>query len=205
MSEALSKSGFAVDIPCTTIAGEPAWYAVQTMYRHEQRIARDLTTKGFTTYLPLMRETRQWSDRKKVLEVPAFSGYVFVRHDASAVSRVRVLETTGVVRMLGDNHAPVPVSDVEIESLQRIFENNIACTRCQYLTLGTMVEVKRGVLAGVRGRLIRINSCLRLVLSVSTVSQSISVEVNLEDVEPLNGISDTHSCSRVFAAVVHEV
>ena len=187
VSEALSKIGrissgseyaLAANSSCA------AWYAVQTLYRHEQRIARDLTAKGFLTYLPLLRETRQWTDRKKTIEVPAFSGYLFARHDASSRNRVRILETSGVVRMLGDNHSPVPIADFEIESLQRMLESNVACQRCTNLTAGAMVQVKSGPLAGIRGRLIRIQNGLRLVLSVSSVQQAISVEVDLNDVEP---------------------
>jgi transcription antitermination factor NusG len=163
------------------------WYAVQTLYRYEQRIARDLTVKGFETYLPLLRETRQWTDRKKVIQVPAFGGYVFVRQEASLRNRVRVLETSGVVRILGDNHAPVAIPEIEVQSLRRMLESDTSCRRCEYLTLGTMVEVKRGALTGIRGRLVRIHNRLRLVLSVATVSQAISVEVDFEDVEAVAG------------------
>jgi transcription antitermination factor NusG len=185
MGEALSKIG-GLAIAARSAIAHPAWYAVQTLYRHEQRIAGDLAMKGFTTYLPLIRETRQWTDRKKVIAVPAFSGYIFVRHDASLASRVRLLETTGVLRLLGDNHSPVPIPDIEVESLRRMLESNMTCTRCDYLAIGSLVQVKSGVLAGVRGRLSRVNSSLRLVLSVSTVSQAISVEVAPDDVEPAN-------------------
>lgn len=185
MGEAFPKSVFPLDFSATANLSNTAWYAVQTVYRHERRIVRDLIAKGFVTYLPLIRETRQWTDRKKVLEMPAFGGYVFVRHDASLRSRVRVLETAGVVRMLGDNHAPVPIADVEIESLRRMLESDVCCKKCEYLTVGTMVQIKRGALSGIIGRLLRVNNSLRLVLSVSTVSQAISVEVDLEDVEPL--------------------
>jgi transcription antitermination factor NusG len=189
VGEALSKIDRSLDFARKPAAPRAAWYAVQTLYRHEQRIAHDLAVKGFATYLPLMREIRQWTDRKKVIDVPAFGGYIFVRHDASLPSRVRVLETAGVLRMLGDNHAPVPVPDIEIESLRRMLESNTGCKRCDYLPVGTMVQVKSGVLAGIQGRLSRTNNSLRLVLSVSTVSQAISVEVDLEDVEPIARIA----------------
>jgi transcription termination/antitermination protein NusG len=185
MSATVSKPGSRSGSPSGDAFRGAAWYAVQTLYRHEQRIASDLTVKGFPTYLPLLSETRQWRDRKKVVEVPVFSGYVFVRHDATLSSRVRVLATTGVVRMLGDNHAPVPVADFEIESLRRTLQTNVPCKKCEPLAVGTMVRVKRGALDGVRGRLVRVNSGLRLVLSVSTISQAVSVEVDLEDVEPV--------------------
>jgi transcription antitermination factor NusG len=163
------------------------WYAVQTLYRYEQRIARDLTAKGFETYLPLLRETRQWTDRKKIIHVPAFGGYIFVHQEASLHNRVRVLETSGVVRILGDNHSPVAIPEIEIQSLRRMLESDASCRKCEYLTVGTMVEVKRGALTGIRGRLVRIHNSLRLVLSVATVSQAISVEVGLEDVELVAG------------------
>jgi transcription antitermination factor NusG len=179
-----SKIDYGFDAHSQRSTSSTAWFAVQTNYRHENRVSRDLKSKGFETYLPLLRETRQWSDRKKTVEVPAFDGYVFVRHDDSLKTRVCVLQTLGVVRVLGDNHSPVPIPDSEIESLQRTLFSNLDCKRCDSLAVGTMVEVKRGVLAGIRGRLLHYQNSLRLVLSVSTVSQAISVEVNLQDVEP---------------------
>ncbi len=190
VSEVLSKIDSQIDMgvgagyALRAATSSAAWYAIQTLCRYEQRISRELTAKGFPTYLPLLRETRQWTDRKKVIESPVFGGYIFVRHDASPRSRVRVLETSGVVRMLGDNHAPVPVADFEIESLRRTLESNVACQRCEYPALGALVKIQTGPLAGISGRLVRIHNRLRLVLSVSTVRQAISVEVDLKDVQP---------------------
>lgn len=190
VGEALSNIHSGLRFQTATGARDTAWYAVQTLYRHEQTVSRDLTVKGFPTYLPLLRETRQWTDCKKIVAIPAFSGYIFVRHDATLRNRVKVLQTAGVVRMLGDNHAPVPIADQEIESLRRVLDSNLPCKKCECPAVGAMVQVKSGVLAGVRGRLIRINNSLRLVLSVSTVSQAVSVEVDLADVEPLHEVSE---------------
>ena len=92
-----------------------AWYAVQTGYRCEQRVALGLTTKGLETYLPLLSETHQWKDRRKLVDVPAFSGYLFVHFEPSLRNRVKVLETNGVVRLLGGNHVPNRISEYEIE------------------------------------------------------------------------------------------
>lgn len=161
---------------------DTAWYAVQTMYRHEQRISRDLAAKGFPTYLPLLRETHQWSDRRKIVEAPAFSGYVFVRQQVSARSRVRVLETPGVVSILGSNHTPAPIPDDEIESLRRMIEKGGDCERCACPEVGDLVEVKHGPLAGLRGRLLEVRKGFRLILAIQAVSQAISAEVRLEDV-----------------------
>jgi transcription termination/antitermination protein NusG len=164
----------------------PAWFAVQTGYRYEQRVATGLISKGFETYLPLLSEVHQWKDRRKVVEMPAFSGYLFVQYEPNLRNRVKVLETSGVVRLLGGNHAPNQISDVEIDALRRTLSSGVACDRCDALIPGTMVLVKRGPLAGVQGRLVRFKNNLRLVVAISVFSQAISAELGLNDVEAIH-------------------
>jgi len=163
------------------------WYAVQTAYRCEQRAARDLTSKGFNIYLPLLRQTHRWKDRWKVVEVPAFSGYLFVNYESTLRERVRILETSGIIRLLGGNHTPLPVPEQEIEAVRRAVESGVDCLQCDSLVPGARVEVKRGPLAGLRGRLVRFKSGLRLVIAISVFSHAISAEVGLNDVEALHG------------------
>ncbi|MGA2349499.1 MAG: UpxY family transcription antiterminator [Terracidiphilus sp.] len=164
----------------------PAWFAVQTAYRCEQRVAAALTTKGVRTYLPLLREVHQWKDRRKVVDVPAFSGYLFVYQEPSLRNRVRVLETSGIVRLLGGNHSPSPVSELEIEAVRRALDSNAPCERCDVLTPGALVRVTQGPLAGVQGRLARIKNSLRLIITISVFSQAISAELGLNDVEAVH-------------------
>ena len=196
MGEACSSSEIKIgEMP---LAEKPhhAWYAVQTAYRCEQRVALGLSTKGFTTYLPLLREVHQWKDRRKLIEVPAFSGYLFLHYDPSLRNRVKVLETNGVVRLLGGNHAPSQISEVEIEAVRRTLGSSVPCDRCDALTPGTLVKVTRGPLAGVQGRLARIKNSLRLIVTVSVFSQAISAELNLSDVEALHDRSGTGHAER---------
>jgi transcriptional antiterminator NusG len=165
------------------------WYAVQTSYRSEQRVAQALITKGLNTYLPLLRETHQWTDRKKTIDVPAFSGYLFVNYEPTLRNRVKVLETNGVVRMVGGNHTPSPIPVEEIEVVRRTLASGVACDRYDGLTPGAKVRVIRGPLAGVHGQLVRIKNSLRLVVAISVFSQAISAELGLNDVEALQDYS----------------
>ncbi|MGD0939049.1 MAG: UpxY family transcription antiterminator [Terracidiphilus sp.] len=171
-----------IEVPHTKNPDQ-AWYGVQTAYRCEQRVASGLTAKGFNTYLPLLREVHQWKDRRKTIEVPAFTGYLFVHYEPSLRNRVKVLETSGIVRLLGGNHAPSPISEVEIEAVRRTLGSSVPCGRCDALTPGTLVEVTRGPLAGVQGRLARIKNNLRLIVTISVFSQAISAELSLSDVQ----------------------
>jgi transcription antitermination factor NusG len=173
-----------------------AWYGVQTAYRCEQRVASGLTAKGFKIYLPLLQEVHQWKDRRKPVEVPAFSGYLFVHFEPGLRDRVKVLETNGIVRLLGGNHTPSPISEIEIEAVRRVLGSNVPCDRCDALTPGTLVQVTRGALAGVQGRLARIKNNLRLIVTISVFSQAISAELNLGDVEAVHDRSRSSFADR---------
>jgi len=163
----------------------PQWFAVQTRYRYEQRVASDLAAKGIENYLPVLREVHNWKDRKKQVEVPAFGGYLFTRFEATQCNRVRVLETTGVVRLLGHQGELEAVPECEIESLRRSLESGAPCTRHPYLANGTLLRIERGPLSGLEGRLVRTANALRLVVCVASVGQAIAVEVDREDVAPI--------------------
>jgi transcription antitermination factor NusG len=160
----------------------PQWFAVQTRYRYEQRVARNLTAKSVENYLPLLREVHAWKDRRKSLEVPAFGGYLFVRLEEAQCSRVRVLETAGVVRLLGHHGGLDPVPEREIESLRLSLASGAPCMRHPYLAAGTLLRIERGPLKGLEGRLVRTANALRVVVCVASVGQAVAVEVAREDV-----------------------
>ncbi len=77
------------------------WFAVQTRSRHEQVVAQEVHERGLATFLPLIREARQWSDRRKVVESPLFSCYVFVKLVPRDDQRLRVLRVNGALRFVG--------------------------------------------------------------------------------------------------------
>lgn len=169
-----------------SITTRPQWFAIQTRYRYEQRVANDLAAKGLENYLPVLREVHQWKDRKKSVEVPAFGGYLFARFEATQCNRVCVLETTGVVRLLGHQGELEAVPDGEIESLRLSLNSGAPCTRHPYLANGSLLRIERGPLSGLEGRLVRAANALRLVVCVASVGQAIAVEVAREDVAPID-------------------
>jgi transcription antitermination factor NusG len=164
-----------------------AWFALQTRYRYEERIATELQAKGFESYLPTLRETHTWKDRRKVLDVPAFGGYLFARFEPSLHNRVRVLETSGVVKLLGNHGMPEPVSHAQIESLRLALQSGIPCSRQPYVEVGTSVRVCRGPLTGLEGRVLRMGNKLNVVVNVASVCQAIAVEVPIDDLQLVDG------------------
>src|SRR5215469_11320307 len=82
------------------------WYAVRTRSRFEATTSASFRDKGFTAFLPTYVSRRQWSDRIKELRLPLFPGYVFCRFDAS--DQYRVLNSPGVVHIVGAGDTPIP-------------------------------------------------------------------------------------------------
>lgn len=161
----------------------PRWYAVYTRSNFEKRVAAELDARPIENYLPLVSEWHQWKDRKKLVEAPVFAGYVFARFADSPQNRLRVLQTAGTVRILGQREQIEPIPDREIESIQRLLKANVPCFAHPFLREGAWVRVKRGALKDLEGLLVRVKSKTRLVLSITLLSQSVATEIDISDVE----------------------
>jgi len=159
------------------------WSAIYTRHQHEKTIAGMLTMKGFEVFLPLYESVRRWKQRRKLLLMPLFPGYVFVR--GADARRLPVLTTPGVHMILCKGEQCVTIPEEEIEAIRRVVEGNFRVEPHPFLKCGDQVRVIRGSLSGVEGILVRKKNVFRLVLSVSMLSQSVAVEVYAEDVEPV--------------------
>jgi transcription antitermination factor NusG len=161
------------------------WYAVHTRSNFEKRVSTELSAKGIETFVPSYQEVHQWKDRKQKVEVPLFAGYVFTRFADRAETRIAVLRTAGVARILGGVGTIEPVPDHEIEAVRSLLAANVSCYACPILREGAWVRVIRGALAGAEGLLVRIKSQTRLVVSVTLLSRSVAAEIDAGDVQPI--------------------
>jgi transcription antitermination factor NusG len=160
----------------------PPWYGLRTRSHHEKWVQEQLVTRGIETFLSLVEWCRQWKDRRKLVAFPLFPGYCFARFPLS--QRVTVLSSQGVAEILGNRDGPVPVPDAEIEAVRKLVTSTLPYDPHPYLREGMPVEVIRGPLAGVRGRLVRKGSRARLVIGVTLIHQGASVEIDALDVTP---------------------
>lgn len=92
------------------------WFVVCTKPKSEKKVAEKLKTMGVTVYCPLVMKIKQWSDRKKKVEIPLFNSYIFVRTNEK--ERNLIFSVDGVVRYLFWLGKPAIVKDEEIEAIQ---------------------------------------------------------------------------------------
>jgi transcription antitermination factor NusG len=159
------------------------WYALQTKARHEKAVSNYLRLQGLEEFLPLYKSRREWSDRVRVVEMPLFGCYVFCRLDPR--SAISVLGVPGVIHVLGYGAEPAPVPEGEIAAIRRLLASDVPALPCPYLKAGVPVRIRSGAMKGLEGRLVRIKSHCRLVLSVHLLQRSVALEVDPESVEVL--------------------
>jgi transcriptional antiterminator RfaH len=164
---------------------QSAWYAVQVKRNHERLTATHLEHRDYETFLPLYKSRRRWSDRIKELDLPLFPGYLFCHMDPA--TRLAVLTSPGVVRVVGVGKAPVPVADPEIASIRAIVESKLQADPCAYLQVGEQVRIGYGPLRGLSGILLAVENQQRLVVGVTLLKRSVAVQIQEEWVIPLDG------------------
>ncbi len=157
------------------------WYAIYTRPRHEKKVFESLTEKKIETFLPLITRVRQWKDRKKRVEMPLFSSYLFVHFDYKY--RFDVLQTKGVVKIINFNGVPAIVPDWQIESLKKMLEHPEKIRLENYIRPGEIVEVIEGPFKGMRGMIKKLKNETRLVITIEGIMQSVSVDIDRDFVK----------------------
>jgi len=170
----------------SVVANDAQWFAIHTRARHEKRVADRLLEQGLTTYVPLLKETHRWSDRKKTVEVPLFGCYVFAKFDpSSSQARTRICRTDGVLQILGMQGEAIPIPDQQIDAVRILVNEQLPYSLHPFLKIGERVRVRGGAMDGVEGILVARDGDRTLVVSVDVIQRSLAVRIEGYRVEPV--------------------
>ncbi|MCW3807457.1 UpxY family transcription antiterminator [Plebeiibacterium marinum] len=154
------------------------WYALYTKSRAEKKVAEELNKLGIINYLPIKRELRQWSDRKKWVEVPAISSYIFIKIPKERYNDV--FQVNGIVAYVSYKGKAVNIPEYEIEAMRRTIENKIAFdVEARNIKKGEEITVTSGPLKGIKGTVETIQGTKKLYLNISNIGYTLVV--NLEE------------------------
>ena len=160
-----------------------SWYVLHTKSRFENVVNDGLIKKSIDVFSPRIKVRSKRRDRKAMIQVPLFPGYVFVKTDLNPYEHIEIVKTVGVVRIIGNKDGPLAVSQESIESLQIMVAGNNDVTTGKDLRKGDRVMVVDGPFAGVTGIFIRYKGKERVVVYIEALGQFASVEVREDDVE----------------------
>jgi transcriptional antiterminator RfaH len=163
---------------------EKHWYAVYTHSRAEKRVNNRLNELGIETFLPLQKTLRQWSDRKKLVERPLISSYIFVKVIPKEFFTVKT--TDGVVKFIMLQGKPVVIPEIQITNLRILCGSDaeVAVSSDIYIK-GDMVEVIYGSLTGLRGELIRIGKKHKVVIRIIQPGMNLTVDIKTTAIRKL--------------------
>jgi transcription antitermination factor NusG len=159
------------------------WYAVYTVPQHEKSALKQLDLREVESFLPVYETVRVWKNRQRMkLILPLFPTYLFVRINSR--ERAKVLQSPGVLQIVGNSREGVPLPESEIEFLRSGFcRQRIEPYRD--LVIGEKVRIKSGVMQGLQGTLVRKSNSMRFVMTLELINQHAAVQVDAEDLEPI--------------------
>lgn len=119
------------------------WYVVYTKPKWEKKVAEKLNEIGIECYCPLIIQIKQWTDRKKKVEVPLFNSYVFVQLENT--DRNSVFQISGVIRYLFWLGKPAIVRDEEINIIKAsLAAPNLSDISVTSIQVGDRIKLESG-------------------------------------------------------------
>jgi transcription antitermination factor NusG len=188
---AFNSSGTtALDSCCLPSDGSDAsvvgqWFAIYTASRHEKRVADHFRLRQIEHFLPLYAVRHRWKNGLVAnLQLPLFPGYLFARFHGRE-ERVRILQVPGVLSVVGGAECQcAAIADAVIEGLRQGLDLH-RIEPHPGIGIGERVRIASGLMAGMPGILIRRRRDFRVVITLSQILQSISIEVDEALIEPL--------------------
>ena len=171
---------------------EKHWHALYVRSRSEKKVLSQLEDQGYTAYLPLVTQMKQWSDRKKKVEEPLFKSYVFVFSNDKEY--IPILNLYGVIKFVCFEKQAVIVPENQILAIKKFVSeyergDEFKMLNNEELKVGQMVRIINGPLKGLIGRLETIRNKRHLIVYIDVVGQSIPVHIPRAKVEPCGNVN----------------
>lgn len=154
------------------------WFVFYTKSRQEKKVFEYLTKHGLEVFLPMQKVMRQWSDRKKKVEVPLFNSYIFVLESEDKIPKI--LQTPGVAWNIRHNNKPAVLHPKELETIKRFLGSGLLLESRQFekLEVGDPVEVIDGPLKGIQGHLIKTSEGNKFTVGLESIGQTMLVRID---------------------------
>jgi len=164
------------------------WIVVRSKPRSEKIAYAQLEEKGIEAYLPLLKERRKWSDRKKWVEFPLFSSYLFARIEIK--KSIFILQTHGVSSLVKFGEEIAVVQDEVINAIKLAIVGGYQLTPTEYFIAGNEVEVIEGPMRGVKGIVVQLKGKDRLVIKIDAIQQALSIDIDSRFIKNIKSKSD---------------
>ncbi len=155
------------------------WYAIYTRPQHEKKIYTQLREQKINAYLPLQTTIRQWSDRKKKVDLPLFSCYLFVHITLNEY--YKVLNIPGVIRFITFEGKAVKIPERQIQVIKDVLSHHEVISEItEPIYIGSKIRVCKGPLTGIKGELIEFAGKKRVIIRIEEIGKYLMVNIPLQ-------------------------
>lgn len=162
------------------------WYVIYSKPRCEKKIDDALIRKGITSYCPIRKVEKQWSDRRKIVEEPIFRSYVFVHVDE--FEKLEVLHTPHVLNFVYYLGIPAVIRDEEIEIIKRFLMDSevssVDLISFEGFKQDTKVRVSHGIFQDKEGVVLR-DGKKKVYVQIKSLEQIMVVEFKSDHLIPI--------------------
>jgi transcriptional antiterminator NusG len=162
------------------------WFVFYTKSRQEKKVDELLKKNGFESFLPLQKVMKQWSDRKKKVDVPLFNSYIFVATEESAIQDIAKIP--GVAWNIRFNGKPAVLHATELATIRRFLDTGLfieSFAQSNDFERGDRVEVVDGPLRGEKGILADFHNGAKFSVILGSIGQVLTVQIEAKILKKL--------------------
>lgn len=131
---------------------EGKWYIIHTYAGHENKVERSLKQRVeamkfkdriFDIIVPTRNTIKVSGGKKETVKEKIFPGYVLVKMILDDESWILVRSTQGVTSFIGAGNKPTPISEKEVEAIQKFMNLEEPMYKVQFI-VGEAVKITDG-------------------------------------------------------------
>ena len=173
------------DVTGNGVACPKRWLVAMVKLFHEKKTAERLSNMGIETYLPVQRQIRPWSDRKKEIDQVLTPMMLFVYVDSQEQKEVLMLSSVSRYMVLRNEHAPAVVPDIQMERFMFLLDHSEEAVNIgETLQAGDLVRVVKGPLKGLEGEFVSVNGKTKIAVRIDLLGTA-SVDISADSVEKI--------------------
>jgi transcriptional antiterminator NusG len=184
-----------VESDSTPAASDAAkWYIVHTYSGHENKVAKSLKQRLesmgfedriFDIIVPTRETFKVSGGKKETVKEKIFPGYVLVKMILDDESWLLVRTTQGVTAFIGAGNKPTPISDKEVEAIQKFMATEEPLYKASFV-VGEAVKIVDGPFTDFLGTIDNIDEAKgKLKVLVSIFGRETPVELDFLQVSKL--------------------
>lgn len=157
---------------------EAKWFAIYTNYKREKLVKQMLDQKEVECYLPIRKVVKQWSKKRRTMELPLISCYIFAK--ITAEQYITVLETEYVLKFVRIGRDLIAIPEEEIQIIKNILSEEVDFEINNMLPLekGDAIEIVSGSLSGIKGKLVEVEGKNRVLITLDHLQHTFTLSLD---------------------------